>query len=148
MPDSDSDLGALADALRTLVAHHDVWRPSYAHTPVYTYGGPTGSMDISPPYNTPCEWLLVAVSFEDVGSVAISSAGGVTAPAAGATFDPSVYTPRTVLQSNACHLVPAWQPLPADQALHLAMVVTNNKSAYVCLQFRRRINAAGVYAEG
>lgn len=129
-----------------------VWSPKYEYSPVLTYGGPSGSFILPPVWPTPCEYRLVSVAANDAATVVLSQSPNPAAPAATETLDPSSGTiPRQVaVTAGAATLTYAegWQALPAHAALYLATTVATSKAAWVSIQYRRRINPAGIPAEG
>ena len=146
----------LAEMLDILDAHlaaltGQVWAPRYELSPVFAIGGPTGTYQIPPQWPSTYEYQVIGACFGDVGQLILSSMPQPSAPALGAIFDGGARANQIPLIGAAAGtltLAENWQPAPAQQMLYVATSVTNSHSAWVLIQFRRRVNAAGMPAEG
>lgn len=114
------------------------------------FGGVTGSYQLPNIYSTPCEYRVVCCAFAGAGTAVLSSDQGFAAPAATGAIQPGTRQEGIVFASAGAGTVTGrseWADLPGSRSLYLNVAVTTD-SAWVTVQFRRRVNRAGVYAEG
>ena len=153
MQQSPNELGAKLEQMNRLLGAMTavVWSPRYEYSPVLTVGGPTGKYNLQPFWPTLCEYCLLSVIANEAATVILSTAPNPAPPADTATLDPSRQDAQQVAVTAAAGTLAyggnAWQPLPAQGWLYLATTVANSKAAYVSIQYRRRINPAGIPAE-
>lgn len=154
MPHDPNELMASLERMNRLMGAMTavVWSPKYELSPVLTFGGPTGNYSLPPFWPTPAEYRLVSVVANDAATVILSQSPNPATPAATATLDPSSGAiPQQVAVTAGAGTISyhdGWQSLPAHTWLYLATTVATSKAAYISIQFRRRINPAGIPAEG
>lgn len=152
---ADHALHKLIDALH---AHREalrVWTPPYEYSQPYTIGGPqiTGggvNYSVASPFETWCEYSVVQVSFIGAGpfASALSSASAATVPTSTSTMIDRAGRDYIPYASNVAINLPqtdSWYPLPAGQLLY--WVMGSGGAGFVTVQFRRRVNPAGIYSE-
>lgn len=150
----DQALHRLIDALHQHREALRVWTSPYEYSQPYSLGGAQITAGIpyrvQSPFDSWCEYCVSQVTFVGTGpfsAVLSASAPGALPTNASAVQDQSG---RDTLPfaSNASATVPLpelWYPLPAGQPLYL--VVGSGGGVQVSVQFRRRVNPAGIYSE-
>lgn len=114
------------------------------------FGGTTGSYSLPSEFSTPAQYRVVCCAFGGAGTATLSSDQGLTTPAVTGVIQPSARQQGIVFAASAASTVSArseWADLPPSASLFLNVAVTTD-SAWVTVQFRRRVNRAGIYSEG
>lgn len=146
--DDISRLIAKTAELKSLLA---TLRPEFETSMPYLFGGAGSTAStlftLPSPYDTACEYSVLTVSFVDAGSAILSSAGdpsGFLGNLVDVTGQ-GLYGMQMFNAVGEATLAPAlkWLPIQASGQLSLA-VNSSSKRCYVSVQFRRRINSAGV----
>lgn len=148
-------LSHLTERLGELKASLATLRPEYEYSPPFLFGGAgatTPALFTMPePFHTPCEYHVLAITFLDVGTAALSSVGDPSALLAGTpnVTPGGLFGQQVFAAAAAVTIVPAdcWLPLEANAQLQFA-VSSSSKVAYATLVFRRRINPVGVPSFG
>lgn len=151
----DHALHKLIDALH---AHREalrVWTAPYEYSQPYTIGGPqiTGgnlNYSLASPFGNWSEYSVVQVSFVGTGpfAAALSAAGPGPIPTSTSSMVDRAGRDYIPYASNAAINLPqtdTWYPLPGGQLLY--WVMGTGGSGFVTVQFRRRVNPAGIYSE-
>jgi len=144
-------IGRLADRVAELKSQLQALRPAFEVSVPYVFGGAGAStvatFTLPAPYDTACEYAVLSVAFFDTGTAALSSVGDPTGVLGG--------TPTLTQQgqyglqlfaatgANTFTQPDLWRPLQANGQLTLG-VNSSAKNCYVTVQFRRRVNPAGV----
>ena len=145
------DFSRLIEKTAELKSLIQALRPEYQHSRPYLFGGTGASagklFTAYAPYDSACEYTILAVTFADAGLCALSSNGDPTGVANGkpditqeAQYGVQVYASAAEATITPS---PNWFALEANGVLSLS-VVSASKVCYVSVQFRRRINPAGV----
>lgn len=149
--DAANAIGRLADRVAELKSQLATLRPAFEVSRAYLFGGAGASTvavyTLPAPYDTACEYAVLSVAFLDTGVAALSSAGdpsGILAGTPNLTQQGLYGVQIFAAGGEATHLPSEfWQPLQANGNLSLA-VNSSSKICYVTVQFRRRVNPAGV----
>ena len=132
-------------------------RPEYEYTAPLSFGGvpvTTKPYSLYVPFGGPCEVSVICATTFDAGDqnlVLTTESGLNVTDIAGTSITMSLdgnqrfYLPLALNGANVgtVALAPCWFPLEAQQ-LYLYVGGAATKSAFITLQFRRRINPAGV----
>ena len=151
---ADHALHKLIDALH---AHREalrVWTDPYEKSQPYTIGGPaiTGgglAYSIQCPYDSPAEFTVVQVSFVGTGPFAAALAVNnpqATIPTATSALTDLAGKDYLPYSSNVAANIPQndnWYPIDGRHMIY--WFVGTGGSGQVTVQFRRRVNPAGIY---
>ena len=149
--ETGDDISRLIEKTAELKSLLVALRPEFECSTPYLFGGQGATsptlFTLPSPYLTACEYSVLTVTFVDAGSAALSSAGDPSG-FLGNLVDVSgqgLYGLQLFNAVGAATLAPAlkWLPIQANGQLSLA-VSSSSKRCYVSVQFRRRINPAGV----
>lgn len=151
----DLALHRLIDALH---AHREalrVWTDPYEPSAPVTIGGPTvangPTYAVVSPFDSPAEFTVVQVSFVGTGPFSAMLGIGIASPilpTATNSFNDMAGRNQVPYSSNVAGNIPQndnWYPIGAYQ--QIAWAVGNGGAGFVTLQFRRRVNPAGIYSE-
>jgi hypothetical protein len=145
---------ALVAALSELRHHLLVASPAYVYSDVYTFGGGTTAQNaawaFTSPFQTPAQYRVVQMTFTGAGTALVSAQRGFIAPTATTVYDPSTQLSGQAFATPGALTVcgsDGWTDIPGAAQLFLAVSATS-AAAYAVIQFRRRVSAGGVYAEG
>ena len=149
--DAANAIGRLADRVAELKSQLAALRPAFEVSRVYVFGGAGASsvatFTLPAPYDTACEYAVLSVAFFDTGTAALSSVGDPSGVLGGTPTltQAGQYGIQLFAAGAATTVVPSefWQPLQANGLLTLG-VNSSSKVCYVTVQFRRRVNPAGV----
>ena len=141
------ELGSQVDQLRHALV---VATEEYQVSEPVVFGGTTGNYALQNIYSTPAQFRVCCCAFTGAGTAVLSTDQGMKAPAATGVIQPGARQPGTVFASAGADTKPGyqeWADISGDTRLYLDVSVTTD-SAFVTVQFRRRVNRAGVFAEG
>lgn len=150
------------DRLAELLNHDDaqaaalvpVWRPAYEYSMPFSFGGPQSTFTVyrqPNPWSSPAEWCIVSIASSAAATGTLQLTDQMVLPATKPTYDPTGAGGRGVVQLVTAGAVTVpfgenWFPLPSGGTLSLSVVVAGTDVLVVTVQFRRRIQASGVYA--
>ncbi len=142
-------LSELAAEVHALAAHV---RPEYEYTSPIAFGGlPAGSPFACPvPFSGPCEVAVVMVTAlgNETGNVLLTTEQNASAQFVSVTGTATLApTPFALIISTLNSTVAppiTWYPLSGNTSIYFALSSNYTKSVFAMVQFRRRINPAGV----
>lgn len=157
--ETGDDLPRLLEKTAELKSLVQALRPEYEYTGPRTVGGipSANAYTVYAPFTSPCEVSVVMVTCTDLNTttatlstdpnldILASGSANMTATLDGNQGFLLVVGLQTLASSPASVTGPAnWFPVPSGAALYVRVGGGGSKSTYFTLQFRRRINPAGV----
>lgn len=125
-----------------------VWKPLYEVSEYFTLGGLTGEYRMVAPYDGACEMNILTFAASDQASATLS-VGEPLVISNATTYDPAAggrgLVPFWTAGANSYPIGDSWVPLVNKPTIVFQCTVAASHAAWICIQFRRRINAAGVY---
>lgn len=148
------DRAALVAALQELRHHLIVAQPHYVYSDPIVFGGVTtgqnGAYGLANEFGSPAQYRVLQVAFGGAGQAIVGQTSSLSAPAVSDKLDPSSRIHGQVFAAAGAATIAgadAWTDIPAGGQIYAAVNVTTD-SAWVTVQFRRRVSPAGVFAEG
>lgn len=149
-------LSGLAERVAEMHALMGTPRPEYEYSVPFSFGGAAGGAPyaLNVPFSTPCEVALIAITSigGETGNVALTTeplfanaqlatTNAVAVPATNFLLVCNTFNSTTTFAEH-------WFPLSGATSLYMQLSSNFTKTVVACVQFRRRINPAGVPSQG